>query len=448
MNAFPTGDVTVMEMMQARDERALRQQRLMQKGSALVCLTMNIPGPRKTSPMIYAAFLEGKRLIAAALPQVIFAEQTLAKTGFEACYLLPGDALQAKRILCALEDDTPLGRLFDIDVLNSDGQKISREELGFPLRRCFLCGQPAFVCARSRAHTVADMMGEIERRIAPFYREQTLRRLSRAAVEALEREARTTPKPGLVDERNCGSHPDMNLAMLLSSARALEGYFFRCAQLGFDCREGDLFPALQAAGVQAEEDMLSVTGGVNTHKGAIFSLGILCAAGARCAADFQTEADAVCRRAGDIARPAVERYLASITTAHTFGEKLYLQQGIRGIRGEAADGFPALRALWPVFRQEAEQLSLNEAGVRAIIRLLSHIQDTTLVKRGGAQGEAFARTQAQRIRRHGFVTEEIIALDDGMIARHLTCGGCADLLACLYFLYATAWNGRSPENLP
>lgn len=448
MNAFPTGDVTVMEMMQARDERALRQQRLMPEGGALVCLTMNIPGPRKTSPMIYAAFQEGKRLIASALPQAVFAEQTLAKTGFEVCYLLPGDVRQAKRVLCALEDESPLGRLFDIDVLSGDGQKMSREELGFPPRKCFLCGQPAFVCARSRAHSVADMMEEINRRIAPLYREQTLCRLSRAAVEALEREARTTPKPGLVDERNCGSHPDMNLTMLLSSAKALEGYFARCAQLGFDCREGELFPALQAAGVQAEEDMLSVTGGVNTHKGAIFSLGILCAASARCAADFQTEADAVLRKAGDIARPEVERYLASITTAHTFGEKLYLQQGIRGIRGEAADGFPALRDLWPVFQKEAEQLSLNEAGVRAIIRLLSHIQDTTLVKRGGAQGESFARAQAQRIERNGFAMEEIIALDDEMIARRLTCGGCADLLACLFFLHATAWNAQSPENLP
>lgn len=448
MNAFPTGDVTVMEMMQARDERVLRQQRLLQQGDVLVCLTMNIPGPRKTSPMIHAAFQEGKRQIEAALPQAVFAEQVLARTGFEACYLLPGDARQAKRILCALEDEPPLGRLFDMDVLNRDGQKLSREELGFAPRRCLLCGQPAFVCARSRAHTVANMMEEIHRRIAPFYREQTLHRLSRAAVEALEREARTTPKPGLVDERNCGSHPDMSLAMLLSSARALEGFFFRCAQLGFDCGEEELFPALQAAGVQAEQDMLSVTGGVNTHKGAIFSLGILCAASARCAAEFQMDADAVCRRAGEMARPAVERYLASITTAHTFGEELYLRQGIRGIRGEAADGFPALRGLWPVFQKEAEQLSLNEAGVRAIIRLLSHIQDTTLAKRGGAEGVAFAGEQAQRIQSHGFAMDEIIALDDAMIARRLTCGGCADLLSCLYFLYATAWSGQSVKNLP
>ena len=94
-------------------------------------------------------------------------------------------------------------------------------------------------------------------------------------LEALEQEARTTPKPGLVDARNCGSHPDMSLPLLLRSAHALAGYFAQCAALGFDCAEEELFPALQAAGVHAEADMLAATSGVNTHKGAVFSLDAL-----------------------------------------------------------------------------------------------------------------------------------------------------------------------------
>lgn len=240
----------------------------------------------------------------------------------------------------------------------------------------------------------------------------------------------------------------MSLPLLLRSAHALAGYFAQCAALGFDCAEVELFPALQTAGMQAEADMLAATGGVNTHKGAVFSLGVLCAAAAQCAARFENTPQAVCRAAGERIRPAVEAHFAGLTAAHSFGERLYLQAGIRGIRGEAAEGFPSIMAVWPDFVREATQLSQQEAGVRAVIRLLSRMQDTTLLKRGGQAGQAFAQAQARRIEAAGFPEAEIEALDEAMIARNLTCGGCADLLACLYFLYATASSEQWQENLP
>lgn len=275
MRRFAMGDMGVADMAAVREARAMRQQRLLMQRGALVCLTMNIPGPRKTSPLIAVAFEERKRLIARTLPGALLMHEVRDKTGFEACYQAADDPLTVKRALCTVEDTTPLGRLFDIDVLTPAGDKVSREALGLPPRQCFLCGNPAFVCARSRARSVQAMTAEINRRILAFYRERTIAHLSRAAVEALEQEARTTPKPGLVDARNCGSHPDMSLPLLLRSAHALADYFTQCATLGFDCAEEELFPALQAAGVHVEADMLAVTGGVNTHKGAVFSLDVL-----------------------------------------------------------------------------------------------------------------------------------------------------------------------------
>ena len=298
MRRFAMGDVSVADMAAAREARAMRQQRLLMQRGALVCLTMNIPGPHKTSPLIAVAFEEGKRLIAQTLPGAALAHELRDKTGFEAYYQAADDPLTVKRALCTVEDTTPLGRLFDIDVLTPAGDKVSREALGLPPRQCFLCGNPAFVCARSRAHSVQALTAEIDRRILALYRERTIAHLSRAAVEALEQEARTTPKPGLVDARNCGSHPDMSLPLLLRSAHALAGYFAQCAALGFDCAEVELFPALQTAGMQAEADMLAATGGVNTHKGAVFSLGVLCAAAAQCAARFEDTPQAVCQTDG------------------------------------------------------------------------------------------------------------------------------------------------------
>ena len=137
-------------------------------------------------------------------------------------------------------------------------------------------------------------------------------------------------------------------------------------------------------------------------------------------------------------KAAVERHFACVTAASTFGERIYLEQGVRGIRGEVADGFPSIVCVWEDFSQEAALYSLHKAGVRALIRLLSRVQDTTLLKRGGREGEAFVRARARRIEEGGFKEEEILALDDEMIARRLTCGGCADLLSCLYFLYDIA----------
>ena len=443
---LPMDDVTVLDMMQARDDRVCRQKQFLQGGSLLICLTMNIPGPRKVSPLIHIAFEEGKHLIAATLEQAVLVEEVIQKTGLEAYYLIDGNHAEIKRTLCMLEDHGPLGRLFDIDLLAANGEKISREELGFPPRRCFMCEQPAFACARSRTHSVAEMNQKIEQRIAAFYREKVISRLKRAAVAALEMEARTTPKPGLVDERNRGSHPDMTLEMMLRSAASLEGYFANCAQLGFDQEPDAVFASLQAAGIAAEKEMLTATGGVNTHKGAVFSLGVLCAAAAHCAATFRNCPETIFQTSSIIAKAAVEQHFSSMTEARTFGEKLYISHRIRGIRGEVADGFPTLLHLWKDFMSEAENLSLQTAGVRSIIRLLSRIQDTTLIKRGGWDGYHFAAAQAQRIEENSFPEDDILALDDEMIARNLTCGGCADLLACLYFLYITALNEQSPEN--
>ncbi|MEI3427699.1 MAG: triphosphoribosyl-dephospho-CoA synthase [Christensenellales bacterium] len=146
--------------------------------------------------------------------------------------------------------------------------------------------------------------------------------------------------------------------------------------------------------------------------------------------------------------PGGEAHFAGLTAAHSFGERLYLQAGIRGIRGEAAEGFPSIMAVWPDFVREATQLSQQEAGVRAVIRLLSRMQDTTLLKRGDRQGRRLPRRRRGALRRRAFPEAEIEALDEAMIARNLTCGGCADLLACLYFLYATASSEQWQENLP
>ena len=447
-NLPPLGRVSVEDMAQARESRAALQEKLLSNNHTVVCLTMNIPGPQKVSPLIEEAFFEGIRLVSDALPKdqtgkpATPVHLTLKKTGLEAFFALNADARQIKRTLVSIEDETPLGRLFDIDVLSAfDGVKLSRETLGLPARKCLLCGKPAFLCARSRAHSVADLIDEIGRIILSWKRDQVCSFIASQAVQALVLEAETTPKPGLVDERNNGSHPDMNLDMFRRSAYALKDYFKTCAFLGFDTDDlRVLYALLQPEGLKAEQAMLAATNGINTHKGAIFSLGILCAATAHGEKHGNSrDPRAVCRMAGSIPKYAVARYLEKLNeeNAVTFGERLYVKAGLNGIRGEVAGGYPSVQriALPALEHYLSLSYSLKDSGARALIRLLAQTKDTTLVKRGGLERAGQISSLAQQMVQGDLSYGELCALDDLFIRENLTCGGCADLLACTYFLY-------------
>ena len=452
-NARP---VTVADMLDARDRRAERQKRFLETLPVLICLTMNIPGPIKASTEILAAFREGVRRVQSAVgARPILYE---AFTGPEAYVPLNADAEVVKREMCRIEDEEPLGRLFDLDVLTGNGEKHGRSALGFSPRSCLLCGKPAFACARSRAHSVSELSGEVSRRIDEWRRATLPERISEAAVRALIREAETTPKPGLVDRRNNGSHPDMSLEMLLRSARSLKPYFRECARAGMKLEEADAFPTLRALGMEAEKTMLNATGGVNAHKGAIFSLGLLAASAAACLRSFEADAEKICARAGRMAAPHMEAHFRSLRaeTAYSFGDRLFLATGLRGARGEAADGFPSvLRIALPALDAEemgnpaevvgssvtadgnsvmpdAEELS----GAYALLRLAVEMDDTTLIRRGGRSRAEAAKKEIRAFLDSGLTREKVETLDDQFIRENLTLGGCADLLACAYFLRA------------
>lgn len=452
-NARP---VTVADMLDARDRRAERQKRFLETSPVLICLTMNIPGSIKASTEILAAFREGVRRVQSAVgARPILYE---AFTGPEAYVPLNADAEVVKREMCRIEDEEPLGRLFDLDVLTGNGEKHGRLALGFSPRSCLLCGKPAFACARSRAHSVSELSGEVSRRIDEWRRATLPERISEAAVRALIREAETTPKPGLVDRRNNGSHPDMSLEMLLRSARSLKPYFRECARAGMKLEEADAFPTLRALGMEAEKTMLNATGGVNAHKGAIFSLGLLAASAAACLRSFEADAEKICARAGRMAAPHMEAHFHSLRaeTAYSFGDRLFLATGLRGARGEAADGFPSvLRIALPALDAEemgnpaevvgssvtvdgnsvmpdAEELS----GAYALLRLAVEMDDTTLIRRGGRSRAEAAKKEIRAFLDSGLTREKVETLDDQFIHENLTLGGCADLLACAYFLRA------------
>lgn len=400
--------VTLFDVLDAREQRQREQQRLLkQYSSTLVCFTMNIAGACKRSPLIDFAFDRGRKALCGAVPQS-FSETIRRDAGNEFYLVSPLSAAEVKAICVRLEE-TGIGRLYDMDVLTPVGEKLSRS-VG---RTCLVCGGSAFACARSRAHGIDAVTKKTQQLLHAFAAEE----LADLAVQALRGEVRLTPKPGLVDENNPGAHRDMDLELFLKSAEALRPYFRFCAARAMEAP--DCMPDLQKAGLEAERTMLHATGGVNTHKGAIYSLGILtAAAGASLAHERPLfEQAAAYARAG------------KRSDAGTHGNTALARYGGRGAREEAEQGFP-------LARKACRLLRMGLPAEEVLLHLILECQDTNLLHRGGAEGLEFTRMWARKVLSAEPAKREarLLDMDAALIGRNLSPGGCADILAQGIFL--------------
>lgn len=437
-------EVTLTQMLEARESRALEQQRLLlQYRKPLVCFTMNIPGPVKDTPLIRRGFAFGCDALQCRLPKarVLYAASQCAVTGCEAMYVVDMDALSLKRLCTAIEDEPPLGRLFDMDVLDAQGNKLDRDMVGGGGRNCIVCGAAGRGCASRRSHSVAQLQSAARRILGEHFAREDAKRIGTLAVQSLLEEVCTTSKPGLVDRRNSGSHRDMDIFTFMASAAALAPYFHSCAEIGIQtaaCPPEETFLKLRTAGLQAEQDMYRATEGVNTHKGAIFTMGILCgAAGRLWTPEGIWDPDALFREVSAMTKAAMEEDLRR-SGGDTAGQRLYLRRGISGIRGEAAQGLPAVEKIGlPVYRDCLSRgLDRNAAGAVTLLHLIAGVTDTNMLSRGGETGAAEGAAWASRLIENGRIPTmaQIEELDDRFIRRNLSPGGCADLLAAVYFM--------------
>lgn len=441
-------EVSLMEMLDARERRAHRQLQLLQQyGTPLVCFTMNIAGPMKNSPLIQRGFDMGKQLLEQQLmvakAKILHFEEIREKTGNEAIYVLDCNVLTAKQAAVIIEDHSEAGRLFDMDVLRPDGSKVDRQELNLEARKCLLCNGIAHNCARSRTHTVVQLQERTEVLLEAALAHYDAKRTARLACQALLYEVAVTPKPGLVDRANSGSHTDMDFFTFQASAAALWPYFETCAQIGIATKNHspeETFSRLRVPGMMAEGEMLRATGGVNTHKGAIFSLGILCAALGRMGWEYADKPQWLLYECSQMTAGLVEKDFSGLTaeTAKTAGQKLYLRHGITGVRGQAEAGFPAvLKVGLPKLEEGlARGLSLNDAGCAALLAMLAATVDTNIISRSDYETQQrIALETAILLQRTPFPEDTVLKqMDADFIEKNLSPGGTADLLAMTYFL--------------
>lgn len=265
--------------------------------------------------------------------------------------------------------------------------------------------------------------------------------IGRLAIASLYREVALAPKPGLVTPGDAGSHTDMDFRTFLRSLQALRGYFPAIAACGAGFPG---FAPLQRLGGDAEADMLAATGGVNTHRGAIFNLGLLCAAaGLLVAAGSALTAEAACATVSRQWGHAIRASAPPAATAVSHGLEVTRRYGSGGARAEAADGFPAAREVGlPAYRGAlAAGCDTEAAAVQALFALMAVVEDTNLLWRGGPAGLAFARGEAAAFLAAGGVLagnwrQRADALHRAFVARRLSPGGSADLLGVTLFLDA------------
>ena len=395
-------------MLLARDRRASRQAALLSRyGCPVISFTMNIAGPVKDSPLIRYAFRSGLRQLEALPCAQLCWEAIFEPTGPEALLVYETqDARLLKAFCIRLESEGEAGRLFDLDVLDANGEKLSRETG----RTCLVCGGPVSVCSRSRAHGLEAITARTGAILEAFAAET----LGEMAENALLAEVHFTPKPGLVDEANNGAHRDMDVPLFERSAHALRPCFEEFVRLGI---QGASPAALQQAGVRAEQAMFAATGGVNTHKGAIYSGALLLHAAGRLLSGEEE---------GDLCELAAQTAAAIPAPTGTHGAAVRAQCG--GIRTEAVSGYPTAQAVLRQLRQSGP--------LDALLLSMSRLDDSTLWHRGGAEGAQLVRSRAADILAAPASEREARTrrLDAELIERNLSPGGSADLLAMAFFL--------------
>ncbi|MDP3386567.1 MAG: triphosphoribosyl-dephospho-CoA synthase CitG [Eubacteriales bacterium] len=272
-------------------------------------------------------------------------------------------------------------------------------------------------------------------------------KIKKAAVKALLYEVAVTPKPGLVDRSNNGSHNDMDIFTFIDSALALESYFFDCAKIVFENEdEGyhQVFLMLRDRGKKADQDMFSATGGINTHKGAIFSLGLLSAAAAF---SYRNEKSfcykSICNYVGKLTDTIFDLDFQDRQAENqTCGLAYYHSHGITGIRGEVKYGLPTItNHAYPYLVQLIENgVNLNDAAVNVLLKIIINCNDTNLLSRGGFEGIDYAKQMAGETLEAGGVLNKdgmskLHKMDGEFIRKRLSPGGSADLLSCTLMLF-------------
>ncbi|OOR99285.1 2-(5'-triphosphoribosyl)-3'-dephospho CoA synthase [Haemophilus paracuniculus] len=438
--------ISLETLLNAREARALLQQQcLTDYQQTVLSFTLLAVGAVKKNALLDYVFTKGLAELT-ALFQTLGIKPTAEfirplATGHEAIFSLPIEATTLKRALIALEQSSPLARLWDFDVFEASGRLLSRAEFGLPPRPCLLCNDEGKICTRSRRHSLDEIVAEMQRRVRGDYLAE---KIADKVNQALLAELDLTPKPGLVDRQNNGAHKDMDYHTFERSAAALRPFWAKFVQRGIetaDLPESQILAEIRPLGQQAEQAMFHATDQINTHKGAIFAFGLVCCAMGRAfALSAETDISQICHTVAQITQ-GITQELQNVPENQplTAGIRIFREYGLTGARGEAEAGFPLVRKVLPLLDNQRDP---QHQGLILLTALMADNADTNLIHRGGLAGLTFVQNEAhKRLENTDFLQDReaciasLNALDQACIERNLSAGGSADLLALTFFFH-------------
>jgi triphosphoribosyl-dephospho-CoA synthase len=415
------------DLLEARDGRQRSLQRALGSSTVLM-ISANLPGADKHRPgtaRLLRAALDGLDR-AIGLELLESRGDRLGPFHLAASAAAPG---AAKAAALALEAESPSGRLLDLDVYGPDGVQLDRAGMGLAERPCLVCAGPARECIRLGRHDPAELDQRVAALLRPWQPPTPPLAPDTLAAQltlGARRELELTPKPGLVDRRDNGSHPDLSLQAMAASVGLLPRYFDAILDC---CRQGRPLSACVQAGIQAEARMTRAIQS-NAHKGFIFLGGLLLMAAHRCGGRPEPLPEAVAE-------------LARACFASTPPDP----RGLGGVRAEALAGLPAVfRHGWPRYREALDAgWPADRAGFLLMAVLMQRVEDSTSVRRCGLEGLTRLRQDGaglQRLLERGLDPEPWLAERNREYrACRFTMGGVADCMALVFALEATAAAG-------
>ncbi len=426
-------------LLTARDERQRELNCILElaraeESASLLMISANVPGCEKLRPGISRLLRGALDTLhdAIGLKLLFTGRDLLGPFHLASSNRLPVDA---KRAAVLLEAENPSARLLDVDVYGPDGFQVDRAGIGLPPRGCLLCDEAARECILLQRHSNTELLSRVDSLLQPFIglpRRIVPEVLARNLRMGVLRELDLTPKPGLVDRRDSGSHPDLSYSSMRASAELLPLYFdeiLSCHQ-----RQRPLQDFVQA-GVDAEKRMIREIQS-NAHKGFIFLSGLVLMAA--CACDGRAE----------LLRDKISEIAIAFFT--NFGSRVSHRAGIRscyglgGILAEAEHGLPSVfEHGWPKYREALEAgWDAEHASFYLMAVLMQQVEDTTAIRRCGLEGLARLRRDGARLQRlleRQQAPEPMLAcLNEEYRESGLTMGGVADCMALTFTLQESA----------
>lgn len=359
-------------------------------------------------------------------------------------YIIDKNAKEIKKTAMEIEENHILGRLVDIDVFDESYTPLSRKDFGKSKRKCYLCDNLAFICMRKKSHTHLELKEHILKKYMEYKnyelkREKICNEIVSLATKSMILEVASYPSFGLVNSKNNGSHKDMDLFTFIDSTYAIRNGLVEMVKIGYsNLNYTQIFKNLRRIGKTTEKEMFLSTKGVNTHKGMIFLMGITVSAVAKTLYEKKDFSN-VSKIIKDMTKNILDDFKNIDLKNMTHGERLYIQNGFTGIRGEISSGLDIIfNGSLEVFTQIYEKnKDINKSATHTLIYLMTRVMDSTIVYRHDIETLYRVQNEMQEIYNNinNISQENLQNLEKRYMSENISPGGSADLLAITIFLY-------------